>query len=151
MTSAGALGNVYLFRDLPPADRSTLEALLTRSVHAPGDIVFHEGDHAQAMYVIAEGTVEIVKQSSGAVVAKLGQGDTFGELAFFDDRPRSAAVRARERTVVALLPYAALRDLLTGRPELAATFYRNATAPIIERLRSTTSDVAWLTAYVSGG
>ncbi|HLY37878.1 MAG TPA: cyclic nucleotide-binding domain-containing protein [Candidatus Binatia bacterium] len=81
----------------------------------------------------------------------LAPGDTFGELAFLDDRPRSAAVRAHERTVVSLLPYAALRDLLTRRPDLAATFYRNATAAIIERLRSTTSDVAWLTAYVSGG
>src|SRR5690242_18803386 len=111
MGGGGTLAGVYLFRDLPPPVRAELEAILARSVHGPGETIFHEGDDAQAMYIITEGAVEIVKESSAAVVANLGAGETFGELAFFDTRPRSAAVRARQRTVVSVLPYAALRDV----------------------------------------
>ena|SRR5437867_6121985 len=151
MEHGDRLGGFYLFNVVPGPDRAALEALLARSTHAQGDVIFHEGDEAQAMYAVEDGAVEIVKESGHTVVATLAKGDAFGELAFFDGRPRSAAARARQRTVVLSLPYAGLREFLAARPPLALAFFRNAATAMVGRLRQTTSDLSWLNAYVWGG
>jgi CRP-like cAMP-binding protein len=63
-----------------------------------GAIVFHQGDHGNALYVIVEGmaAVEALSAEGDTVMlALLGTGDCFGELAFFgDSATRSATVRA---------------------------------------------------------
>ena len=140
-----------LFNDVPGPDRAVLEALLARTIHAQGDVIFHEGDEAQAMYAVEDGSVEIVKDNGRTVIATLEKGDAFGELAFFDGRPRSAAARARQPTVVLSLPYAGLREFLAARPALALAFFSNAAKAVVGRLRRTTSDLSWLNAYVWGG
>src|SRR6266704_4486269 len=142
------LAAFYLFNDIPGPDRAVLAALLARSTHAQGDVIFREGDEAQAMYAVEDGAVEIVKDNGRTVVATLAKGDAFGELAFFDGRPRSAAARARQRTVVLSLPYAGLREFLAARPPLALAFFRTAATAMVGRLRQTTSDLSWLNAYV---
>jgi len=146
-----SLAAFYLFNDVPVPDRALLEALLVRTTHGQGDVIFHEGDEAEAMYAVEDGAVEIVKDSGRTVVATLAKGDAFGELAFFDGRPRSAAARARQRTVVLSLPYAGLREFLAAHPALALAFFRNAATAVVGRLRQTTSDLSWLNAYVWGG
>ena len=61
-----------------------------------GQYLFREGQDADRMYVIQEGQVEVVVQRDGAevVLATRGPGDYIGEMAIFEDRKRSADVRA---------------------------------------------------------
>lgn len=59
---------------------------------AAGEVVFREGDDAEAMYVVLDGEVEI--RSGGTLLRTLGQGEIFGEMALIDDEPRSADVVA---------------------------------------------------------
>jgi CRP/FNR family cyclic AMP-dependent transcriptional regulator len=71
----------------------------TLSVQTPesGDVVFREGDDANAMYVVLRGEMEVLKKSkrgTEARVALLGPGDWFGEMSIVDIQPRSATVRA---------------------------------------------------------
>lgn len=66
----------------------------------PLDIIFKEGDESQDVYLILEGQVQVSsnvgmnlgKFSPG--LARLSNGDIFGELAMFDGEPRSAEVVA---------------------------------------------------------
>jgi CRP-like cAMP-binding protein len=58
-----------------------------------GDIIFHEGDHADIAYVIESGRVEITRKNEG-IVATLGIGQMFGEMGPLDGNPRNATARA---------------------------------------------------------
>lgn len=72
-----------------------LELLARRSelvsVNA-GDTVFREGDHGDRFYVIERGEVDVSK--AGASVGRLGQGDSFGEIALLRDVPRTGTITA---------------------------------------------------------
>ena len=59
----------------------------------PGQVIIHEGDTDQTMYVIQEGTVEVHQE--GAVVGTLGPGSHFGEKAVFNQMTRTATVKAQ--------------------------------------------------------
>lgn len=63
----------------------------------PGEIIFNEGDKGDFVYSIIEGNVEVMIKGPGGVkkiIAKLGPGDYFGEMALITNRPRNATARA---------------------------------------------------------
>ena len=83
------------------------------------EVLFREGDSSDAMYVIKSGKIVITKSkgSSEVVLAELGPGDMLGEMAFFDNRPRSAGAKASVDTVVIELPFKALNTQFKTFPE----------------------------------
>lgn len=71
--------------------------------YASGEIIFHQGDHADVVYVIDEGEIEIYRElADGAEepLATLGVGQYFGELGAMMGFPRSAAARAGAEVVL---------------------------------------------------
>ena len=85
------------------------------------DTLFNEGDEADDLYVVLTGLVAIAKRSPDgreSLVALMEPGDLFGEMPLFDDEPRSASVRALERSEVARVPFDAVRAELEARPGL---------------------------------
>jgi CRP/FNR family cyclic AMP-dependent transcriptional regulator len=78
--------------------RELTEAARRRLFHA-GEIVFHRDDTGQVLYVIRAGKVKIFvtgPEGQDMVLAILGPGDYFGELALLDGLPRSASAVAIE-------------------------------------------------------
>jgi NADH dehydrogenase len=69
---------------------------LRREHYEPGQTVVRQGEVGQAIYVVASGTAEIVRETpeGEVVVTTLGPGDHFGEKAVFERRRRTATVRA---------------------------------------------------------
>jgi len=61
-----------------------------------GQIVFKEGDPADGMYLIRRGELRVYLEKNGNEVklASVGAGGMIGEMAFFDNKPRSASVKA---------------------------------------------------------
>jgi CRP/FNR family cyclic AMP-dependent transcriptional regulator len=84
-----------------------------------GDILFREGDASDAMYVIKTGRIAITKaKGSGEIVlAEKKAGEMLGEMAFFDDKPRSAGAKAMLDTEVIALPFSALHAQFKTFPE----------------------------------
>ena len=71
------------------------------------------------MFVIKKGRIAITKtKGSGEIVlAELHAGQMLGEMAFFDNKPRSAGARAVEKTEVIVLPFNALYSQFKKFPE----------------------------------
>jgi EAL domain-containing protein (putative c-di-GMP-specific phosphodiesterase class I)/CRP-like cAMP-binding protein len=69
---------------------------------AAGEPIIKEGDEAQAAFVIEHGRVEIWSQRDGkpVVLATLGPGELFGEMAIISSAPRSANATATEDTLL---------------------------------------------------
>lgn len=83
------------------------------------DILFKEGDASDAMYVIKSGRIAITKaKGSGEIIlAELKPGEMLGEMAFFDNKPRSAGAKAISDSEVIILPFTSLHAQFKTFPE----------------------------------
>ncbi len=115
-----------------------------------GDVLFREGEPSEAMYVIKSGKIAIMKTkgSSEILLAELGPGDMLGEMAFFDNKPRSAGAKAITNAEVIELPFKALNAQFKTFPEwlkaimrTVNTHLRNANIKI-KNLEKTSEDEA---------
>jgi NADH dehydrogenase len=68
---------------------------ITQEHFEPGEEVFHEGDLGDRIYIIVSGEAEVVKEIDGreVVLARVGAGEYFGEMALLSKRNRQATVR----------------------------------------------------------
>jgi CRP-like cAMP-binding protein len=96
MADPQTLGRVHLFRNLPQEHLQALESAAQRMLFQAGETVFRQGDPPDWLYVVEEGTVDIVLPSEGEeiVLASFAPGSFFGELGLFDQQPRNATARA---------------------------------------------------------
>jgi ATP-binding cassette subfamily B protein len=87
-------------------------------------VIVQQGDPGDRFYVIARGTVEVTRLENGRRVqlAKLQDGDYFGEMALLSDQPRNATVRTLTPCVCLSLPRDLFSRLLTREPELREHF-----------------------------
>ena len=129
------LKNFYLFTDATINDVHALEAICEPRVCIADDMIYHEGEIADALFLIEMGTVDIMPLGKERVFAEMGSGQGFGELAFFERGPRPAAAYAREAAHLLRIPYAKLSQVLAERPELALLVYRNACAFFAKHMR----------------
>src|SRR5215472_2224340 len=137
MRHADLLAQIPLFQGLSDEDREALGERLAEKRFGTGDVVFAQGDQGSSMYVVQSGAVQIFlpgKEGSSAVPLKdIRTGEFFGELAIFDDKPRSASARAVVDTVLLELTRDELAEHL-GRSRTAAMTILTEMA---ERLRET--------------
>jgi CRP-like cAMP-binding protein len=101
----------------------------TRSF-SDGQTVFREGDDGHEMFVVRDGQVEIVAHDT--VIATLGEGEIFGEMALIDSRPRSAAARAKGECTVVPIDERRFTFLIQQTPQFALQVMRT----LADRLRS---------------
>ena len=93
------LANIDLFQDLDKSDLARLAKVTVVRDYKEGDIIVKENETGVAFYVIARGSVEVVKglgTDNEQVLATLKAGSFFGEMALFDNHVRSSSVRAAE-------------------------------------------------------
>ncbi len=88
----------------------------------PGDVVIREGDVGDFFYVIVSGQLRV--ERGGRVLAHLGPGEFFGEMALLDDRRRSATVIAETGAELIAVNRDQYHRLLAEHPEMAATIMR---------------------------
>jgi len=118
------LGNVPLFHDLSPAEIEALQGKSVTKTYKSGDIVFHQGEFPEYLFVMATGTVDIVvpTQYDEIIVASFEAGSFFGELTVFDRQPRTATARATSDTDLICIPLDAVETLVENHGGTARQF-----------------------------
>jgi CRP-like cAMP-binding protein len=88
------LSKVDILRSLPPEEAQALVPYVTYRTVPAGEIVFDQGDPGDALYIIEEGRVAVMRTERGrtTTLAHLGKGETFGEMALLTERTRTASV-----------------------------------------------------------
>jgi len=101
------------------------ERLLLRHVPA-GELVFSEGAPGDSLYVIDSGQVEIVApgKAGGAVLARMGADEFFGEMALLTGKPRSSAARTATHTNLWALYRPDFDDLINRYPSISLALSR---------------------------
>jgi CRP/FNR family transcriptional regulator, cyclic AMP receptor protein len=98
-TEAELIRRVPVFSAIGPDKQKLLCFSSERLTFEPGQVMFREGDAADAAYVVIDGTVEITVATPGGplLVNTLGESDVVGETAIFGDVPRTATATAKTR------------------------------------------------------
>ncbi len=122
---APTLPRIPLFSDLDAESfRQVLQRLVPRSL-AAGATLFEAGAPGDSIFVIAAGSVRV--EQDRVVLATLGEGEFFGEGAFFSRQPRSARVVAAADAELLELRREDTEELVARYPTLGEallTFYR---------------------------
>jgi CRP-like cAMP-binding protein len=101
-----------LFRDLAPIELDALLARMHIVPAQPGEVIVRQGEVGDRFYVIHTGRAEV--ERDGQIIAELGPGEAFGEIALLLDVPRTATVRTLEATELLALDARDFHDLLAG-------------------------------------
>jgi CRP-like cAMP-binding protein len=105
---------------LPVDDQRRLIAGLRRRAYRRDEVIFHQGDPADALHLIASGHVTVRATLAGGefvILAVLGPGDAFGEFALVSgSRPRGATVIALEQCETLSLGQDEFERLRTSYP-----------------------------------
>ena len=100
-----------------------------------GTILFRAGDPSDGMYIIRKGELRVYLEQAGKEVklASVGDGGILGEMALFDNKPRSAYVKAEKDTEVTLISNQDFQQLMKQIPK----WFVSLMATLSMRLRTT--------------
>lgn len=135
---------MVLLAGLGPAEWEKLLAFTTTERFAPGDVLVERGAVDRALYLVESGELEVLVPAPGGGDRRLTliePGAVFGEQAFVDAAPRSAAIRGVQAGVVRRLEWEGFRRLAEAEPELARQLMTDLARILSERLRRTTEYV----------
>ncbi|MCB9228457.1 MAG: Crp/Fnr family transcriptional regulator [Deltaproteobacteria bacterium] len=101
----------------------------------PGQILFSKGDASDGMYLVRRGELQVYLEQQGREVtlANVGDGGMIGEMALFDQQPRSASVKAISASEVTQITNEDFRKLLKQIPR----WFTSLMVTLSGRLRAT--------------
>jgi hypothetical protein len=131
---------VPMFAQLDADDLEELASVVEERKFDTGKELFREGDVGDAVYLVVRGKVRVVVGTNGAekTLNELGPGSVIGEMAVLDGAPRSATVRALERTRALRVPGEGFKRVMSERPEMSEAIV----AELVRRMRGLTAAAA---------
>jgi CRP/FNR family transcriptional regulator, cyclic AMP receptor protein len=117
----GYLSDVELFRDLSDRDRVELERMTTITNVPRGRVFYQPEDVSEVLFLIKQGQVQIYRispEGKKLVIATLGVGTLFGEMALLGQQMHNAFAEAIEDCVILVMSRADLERLILNKPIL---------------------------------
>jgi small-conductance mechanosensitive channel len=112
------LQDVDILSPLPPEAHEAIAAAARVRVYSKGETILRHGAAGDSMFIVHEGTVSV--RVSGEEVARLGEGEFFGEMALLTGEARAADIVAVTDVVAVEITKDALQPVLQDVPDLAS-------------------------------
>jgi hypothetical protein len=132
---AEAVNRMHLFRGLNAEQRRRVARLCGVVSREKGERLFNEGDDADAMYLVIEGTICITAGDPPRRLGCVEAGASVGEVALVTGESHSADATADTAVRLAALSTSALGELTRQRPDIAVALYRNMADGLGRKLR----------------
>jgi CRP-like cAMP-binding protein len=145
-SAVDVLAGIPLFRVLSQECVSAAVRAGRFKSYAAGQIIFHQGDPGDHLYVVIKGLVKVVftsERGDEIVLNIRGPEEIFGELALLDGSPRSASVVVLQPTSVFVLSRRQLLELMSSNPGLADGFLK-LIGKLVRKLTEQVGDLTFL-------
>ncbi|PVU82557.1 Crp/Fnr family transcriptional regulator [Cellulomonas sp. WB94] len=130
-----------LFAEMDPENSRALIESMNPVSFARGDVLFHEGDPGDRLFVIRSGKIKLGRRSSDGrenLLSIQGPGEMFGELSLFDPGPRTATATVVADAELVELAHVELVAWLEQHPTVAKHLLK----ALAHRLRRTNEALA---------
>lgn len=165
------ISKVPIFQNLSAQISKKIIGLFETVEFAPGQTIFSEGAVGDALYIIVEGEVEIVKslsqrqglgapptgsgrtgerglaealESGEKLISTLSAGEFFGEMALLEETVRSATARSKGKVKLLKVEREKFWKLVKSDAKIAFQTFLPLAKTLSERLRQTTLELAIL-------
>jgi CRP/FNR family cyclic AMP-dependent transcriptional regulator len=134
----GILRRIKILADLNDAQLSHLSDFLEVQRVPQWDPVVRLGEPGDAMYFVLEGELRarVMMGEQETILSTFGAGEFFGDIALFDQGPRSADVLANVDCTLLRLSYVAFNRLAKEAPSLATPFLQATSRTLASRIRA---------------
>ena len=119
--------DIPLFAGLSESDHDLLLRVAVRSTYPRHAILVREGDPGDRFYLLRKGMAKVYLEASNGrevILAILGPGDFFGEMAMIDEEPCSANVMALEESEFVSIGKAEFQKAITTSPKMAISLLK---------------------------
>ena len=138
------MSRIPIFEGLHRHDLGRLLGIMYAKTYPAGEVVFQEGDAGRALFIVESGEVVIVKAAHAApahtedvILARVGPGGFFGEMALLEELPRSATVKTTQESVLHFMYKVKLDAFMDKHPRIGVKVLRNLAKVLSSRLRVT--------------
>lgn len=117
------LSRLDLFEGCPPDELAVVAGAVSGTRRVPeGEVICREDEIADRWWIVADGQADATYQ--GLYIATIGPGETIGETALLDGKPRTATVTATTDMLVHEVDGAGFLAALTESPNLSLALLR---------------------------
>lgn len=120
------LKRIPLFSSVHGEGLKRLSDVIREKKVSQGETIFSENDLGEDMYLVHSGRVGLYHEVSGTerLIASVGEGGYFGEMALIDEEPRSATARAELDATLLVLNKGDFRMAVQDYPDIAFDVFR---------------------------
>lgn len=139
------LQTVSLFSRLETKQLKTILKACTERHFEPGEFLVEQGNPGVGLFIIRDGTVEIIKtlkDGKPVKIASNGSGDVIGEMSVLDGALRTASVKAQTKVTCLVLSAWSFKSLLEAHPAMAL----GVLPVVVQRFRETNAALLQLSA-----
>lgn len=124
LSIAGVLKKIPFFATLDENMHAQIVSQITLQYYMKDQVIFHEGDMGDAMYIIKTGSVSVYHEPKELglpekVVTELKANDFFGEMALVSKDKRNASVRTLMESEIFVLQKEDFDKLIAENPDMA--------------------------------
>ena len=117
---------IGLLQSVDPTELQRIAQQMTESTFEDGDVVFHEYEPGDRLYLIFAGNMHVYVERESSIITygHLQVGACFGEMALLEDAPRSATVKSEGASLCLTLSKEEFLDLMNRNPNMALGIIR---------------------------